>query len=193
MTGSNILGASSPYAPDLVIELLASSQLVATEGTFRTKIHVMGRDKGGLVATLPEDEWLRGHVLLALQTVMMMAMPKALYVSQHNLFPGNSFESWAIANGDAAGVRYTYANEPVFHVLKSNTLDKVVAAPPVVRHLTPLTQRGLVSDLSDFGAMVAHVIDVFGIDGKCPPTLYGGFGLLNAMGIGAMATATANA
>lgn len=184
MTENKILGASSPYVPDLVLELFASSQLVATEGTFRTKIHIIGHDKGGLVTTLPEKEWLRGHVLLALRTVIMMAMPKALIVSQHNLFPGNSLESWAIANGDAAGVRYTYANEPMFHVLKSDTLDKVAAAPPVVRHLMPLTKQGRVSDLSDFGAMLTHVIDVFGIDGKCPPTLYGDFDLLGAIGVG---------
>lgn len=180
---TTLVGAASPCGRELLFELCTSGELMATEGGFRTRVLIVGRDGGGMVTVLPANEWTRGRVLVALRTLVLMAMPKALIVSQE-FAPTSSFESWVIANGDAAAIRQFYSWEPVFHVGKTEAVGGLENAPLLVRHLAPTTKEHKTTDLSEFGCMFTHVLDMFGVDGEWPPTLYGGFDIIDAMGVG---------
>jgi hypothetical protein len=161
-----------PVAFDFLAEYRASIELLAAEGSMRTRVCLLDYSGGRLNMVLPWEESERGRVLWALRVFVLWTMPRAVIIS---LEDGDCIETWAAVKGNVLGLRADFNFAPDFQLLKihkdSRSLDD---APMIVRRIAPLTMPGQ-NNTPDPG-WITDALSILGVGGSWPTARYGGFG-----------------
>lgn len=161
-----------PVAFDFLAEYRASVELLAAEGSMRTRICLLDYSGGRFNMVLPWEESERGRVLWALRMFIRWTMPRAVIVSIEN---GYQLETWTALKGHVVGLRVDYGFMPDFQLLKihkdSRSIDD---APLLVRRMAALTQPGQAN--SPDPEWITDALSILGVGGSWPTARYGGFG-----------------
>lgn len=163
-----------PVAFDFLAEYRASIELLAAEGSMRSRICLLDYSGGRLNMVLPWEESERGRVLWALRVYILCMMPKAVIISLEDTI-ASRIETWAAVKGNVLGLRADYRFAPDFQLLKihkdTRSLDD---APLIVHRIAPLTAPGQ-ENTPDPG-WISDALSILGIGGSWPTARYGGFG-----------------
>jgi len=163
-----------PVACDVLAEHRASIELVASEGSMRTRICLLDYSGGRFNMVLPWEESERGRVLWALRVYILWMMPKAVILSFDDT-TRSCIETWAVVKGHVLGLQADFSLAPDFHLDKfhkdKRSLDD---APLIVRRISALTTPGRVNMLAP--SWVTDALSILGSGGCWPTARYGGYG-----------------
>lgn len=174
---NNVTTPEDPFFPvafDFLAEYRASIELLAAEGSMRTRICLIDYTGGRFNMVLPWEESERGRVLWALRMFILWTMPRAVIISLEDRSLSH-VETWAALKGHVLGLRADYSFMPDFKLLKihkdTRSLDD---APFIVRRIAPLLKPG--QNNAPDAAWVEDALSVLGRGGSWPTARYGGFG-----------------
>ena len=102
-----------PFVLHMMDELSISAELIATQGDAQDRIRVITPTGEWMVSLPTNNEWLRGHVLMALKPFILTEQAVGLVVTTHGT---DRYESWVLAKGGAKGIRHVCERADAFKV-----------------------------------------------------------------------------
>lgn len=174
---NNVTTPEDPFFPvafDFLAEYRASIELLAAEGSMRTRVCLLDYSGGRFNMVLPWEESERGRVLWALRMFILWTMPRAVIVSLEDT-SGSRIETWAAVKGKVLGLRADFGFMPDFQLLKIHRDTRALDdAPLIVRRIAPLTTPG--QNNTPDPNWISDALSILGIGGSWPTARYGGFG-----------------
>lgn len=131
-----------PYPDDfraaLREEHAISGELFAAGYDLLPRVRLIGIEQWSV--TLPPDQFDAGRVLLALRTLALLAMTKAVIVCTPE---PSGFDIWTLTTGGALGQAVICDSDPTYRVVDMREFrDDLQHAPPLALSLSPLLLPG---------------------------------------------------